>query len=328
MASGHRLTLAICTYNRADLLRVLLENLVQVFDSPAVGARESCDVLVVDNHSTDHTADLLQEFASNLPLTMAREERQGLAYARNRALRCFSGDAILFLDDDVSIDPESVAVYLQALDAFPQYDYFGGPIDVDWQDNRPRWLKSNDLVLLNGLFGQYRPSPHDLEYSEEVLGPYGANFLLRRRLCGRVEHFDTRLGVRGNCPGRGEETDYFLRARRIGARGLYLHEAAVRHRFQTERLNITYLYRYGIAKGKASGDAAMSPGGCATGGCATGGWATGGWATGSWAKEGRAAAGFLIRGLWQLARGRVDRFYQCIINIGIIRGRSNSGREP
>lgn len=303
--SGHcrpnTLTIAICTYNRAEFLRDLLGNLVQVFNAIPGRIGGLCDVLVIDNNSADHTGNVLGEFESLLPVTAVREERPGLSNARNRALSRFVGDAILFLDDDVSIHPNTLIVYHRALEQFPQIDYFGGPIEVDWQDNRPRWLKSDDLVLLNGLFGKYQPASQDLEYRADVMGPYGANFLLRRRLVDQIGDFNSNLGVKGETPGRGEETDFFERARKLGARGFYLHKALVRHRFQLERLNLQYLYRYGIAKGQATG---IPPAGY----------------------SGRLAISFLFRGLWQLVCGRIDRFYQCVINLGIIHGQSKGSQ--
>ena len=296
-----KLSVAICTFNRAEPLRVLLGNLVQAFDtgSPRIG--DQCNVLVVDNNCSDHTGDVLREFASRLPLTTVFERRQGLSNARNRALRCFGDDAILFLDDDVSIDPETLATYLRALEAFPQFDYFGGPIEVDWQGKRPSWLRSDDLVLLNGLTGRYQPARQDKEYGQGIPGPYGANFLLRRRLVNQVGDFDTGLGVKGGIPDRGEETDWFHRARKLGANGLFLAACAVRHRFQRDRLNVRYLYRYGIAKGNATG-------------------------VGPPESPGWVATGFVFRGCWQLLRGRVGHFYQCVINLGILRGQAAVAR--
>ena len=62
------------------------------------------------------------------------------------------------------------------------------------------------------------------------------------------------------------------------------------------------LYRYGIEKGRAAVliDGKISQEG--------------------WFKLTICAASFLFRGLWQLIKGRLDRFYQCVINVGILVG--------
>ena len=57
-----RLTVAICTYNRAELLRQTLAGIArQTF--PA----DQFEVLVIDNNSTDHTAQVVAEFTGARP---------------------------------------------------------------------------------------------------------------------------------------------------------------------------------------------------------------------------------------------------------------------
>jgi glycosyltransferase involved in cell wall biosynthesis len=289
------LSIAICTFNRAPQLQVLLQNLTEVL------AMAECDleILLIDNNSTDGTAELVDEFAQALPLKYFFEENQGLSFARNRALRETQGSAVWFLDDDTSISPQCLMTYRHALNELTNYDYFGGPIEVDWQDNKPKWLKGRNLVILSGLFGAYSLGDSDTDYQNHIPGPYGANFVLRKRLFTQLDGFDTTLGVKGDHLGRGEESEYFSRALTQGAKGRYLSKAQIKHRFQLERIGIFYLYRYGLAKG-----------------------------TEEVVLEGRdshtwlnTAFDQLARGIWQLMRARRDNFYQCIVNIGIARGR-------
>jgi hypothetical protein len=128
--------------------------------------------------------------------------------------------------------------------------------------------------------------------------PFGANFALRRSLFERLEPFRTDLGAVGNVPGRGEEAEYFQRARAAGAQGFYVPAARVLHRVDASHLTLGYLYRYGEQKGIAS---RRMHGGAGT--------------------PGRFAEGiYLGKGLWQLLKGRGDRFRQCVINMGIVRG--------
>ncbi|MEC0267331.1 glycosyltransferase family 2 protein, partial [Paenibacillus anseongense] len=44
-----RVSIIICTYNRADLLQITLDAL------PALTAIDMAEILIVDNNSTDHT---------------------------------------------------------------------------------------------------------------------------------------------------------------------------------------------------------------------------------------------------------------------------------
>lgn len=288
------LSIAVCTYNRAEQLTVLLDQFIGFSD----WLNEHAELIIIDNNSSDHTQELLASYQQKINLRIFCEMEQGLAAARNRAINEFNGDAILFLDDDVTVSLRTFESYCRALKEHGNIDFLGGKIIVDWQGATPQWLKSDDLVLLNGLFGKYDLGDENIEYSDQMAMPFGANFVLRRKLINSVGLFDVRLGVIGQQIGRGEETDYFKRAVKLGFSGLYCARAEVGHRFQKERVNIPYLYRYGFEKGRAAYliDHARSTSYLAR------------------------SFGFFIRGLYQLLKGRRDRFYQCVINIGIMRG--------
>jgi hypothetical protein len=83
----------IITRNRAPELKKALQSLV--------GQQRFPDqVVVVDNASTDNTAEIAKSFADRLPLTLVREERIGIPIARNTALAHSTGDIVAMLDDD------------------------------------------------------------------------------------------------------------------------------------------------------------------------------------------------------------------------------------
>ena len=76
----HELTVAICTWNRADLLDRTLAQLRTL----RVPAGLMWELLVVDNNCTDHTRAVLARHAGSLPLVPLREPRQ--AQARRQVL--------------------------------------------------------------------------------------------------------------------------------------------------------------------------------------------------------------------------------------------------
>src|SRR5207253_11169792 len=92
-------TVAICTWNRSQLLRQTLDQFLDL----AIPAGMTWELLVVNNNSTDDTDVVLAEFESRLPLRRLFEREPGLSHARNAALAAATGDYILFTDDDVLI---------------------------------------------------------------------------------------------------------------------------------------------------------------------------------------------------------------------------------
>ena len=85
MPTTARITLVIPTYNRsASLLRALQSVAAQRLD-PALWC-----CLIIDNNSTDDTAEVVARFADEHPtlsIRCVKEERAGVSHARNRGLR-------------------------------------------------------------------------------------------------------------------------------------------------------------------------------------------------------------------------------------------------
>jgi GT2 family glycosyltransferase len=87
------LSIVVLTFNRAELLRSLLQSLSALREDVA-------DVIVVDNHSKDGTPAVVQAFA---PWCMYVRTAANLGVgARNLGLRRATGDIVVCLDDDVS----------------------------------------------------------------------------------------------------------------------------------------------------------------------------------------------------------------------------------
>jgi len=267
------------------------------------------EILVVDNNSNDNTRELVESFFDVLPLRYVFEPKQGLSAARNRVLVESNADIIVFIDDDISVSQSFIAEYQRAFQDYPDAGFFGGKINVDWCGAAPSWYRDDSLPLINGLIGHYDLGDRDLLYKKNDLLPYGANFALRSETANQVGKFDENLGVNGEKLDRGEETDYFLRAIGLGLTGHYIANASVGHRFEISRIRISYLYAYGLAKGRFNSE---------------------------YDKQSRLTntetsrqtdvsfyfrqSIYAAKACFQLVKGRRDRFYQSMINLGIRRG--------
>jgi glucosyl-dolichyl phosphate glucuronosyltransferase len=292
-SSKAKISAAICTYNRCVSLKETLDGLV-VMDKPEV----AWELLVIDNNSSDGTAEIVQSYSDRLPIKYLFEEKQGLSHARNRALKECRGDLLIFTDDDVLVCKEWLRAYIAAKIQYPDAGYFGGRILPYWPQGRPRWVKDESMPLIGGLLGHYDLGSTTRLYAENGMHPFGANFALRRRLFERLSPFDPVFGVSGKTPGRGEEAEYFQRVRAQSATGVYVGEALCFHKVDPEHLSLKFLYRFGVQKGLAHTRLTGTPG------------------SGSLLDE----ILFLVKGVYQLLKGHGDRFRQCIINMGRVRG--------
>lgn len=288
-----RVAVAICTYNRAESLRAVLQSLAGL-SRPSF----SWQLFVIDNNSGDATKDVVLSFADRLPITYCFEGEQGLSAARNHALRVTQGFThLLFTDDDVRVDPNWLTAYREAFAGYPSAGYFGGRVLPFYPAGKPGWLHDESLSLIDGLLVRFHLGDEIRPFLATEQTPFGASFALSRQCIDRVGAFRTDLGVKGGIPGRGEEADYMERAAALGETGIYVGTAIVNHATDPRRLTLRYLYRYGIQKGIAARRMGSTQ---------------------------RASflrmMSFAARGVFQLVKGRGDRMRQCVINIGIERG--------
>jgi glycosyltransferase involved in cell wall biosynthesis len=100
----------IPTYNRASYVGAAIESALHQTRPPA-------EILVVDDGSTDGTGRILGEFGP--AVRVIRQPNRGRSAARNAGLRAATGDAVVFLDSDDVLMPESIETCARALEANP-----------------------------------------------------------------------------------------------------------------------------------------------------------------------------------------------------------------
>jgi glycosyltransferase involved in cell wall biosynthesis len=106
------LSVVIPTRNRAHLVCEAVESAVSQRDGQV-------EVIVVDDGSTDDTADVLaRRFGSRIRL-LRLPDRRGVGAARNAGVRLASGELLAFLDDDDLWLPGKLNAELRVLDSFP-----------------------------------------------------------------------------------------------------------------------------------------------------------------------------------------------------------------
>src|SRR4051812_38260125 len=93
-------SIVICSYNRLDHLLASVESALRQ-SIPS----DNYEVVVVDNASTDGTAEAIQNLTEKHPnLRYLYETRLGLATARNTGWQAAQGTYVAFLDDDAKAE--------------------------------------------------------------------------------------------------------------------------------------------------------------------------------------------------------------------------------
>lgn len=224
-------SVVLCTRNRATDLDAHLHTV----DAAVRGAARPAELIVVDNGSTDGTAELIRRGFPDIRLI--REDTPGLATARNTGVRAARANAVLFTDDDVDVPSDWVDRMSAPLRAGSADVVVGGIRVAD--DLRRPWITPWMLQNLADYPRQQTVDP-------DVVG---ANFGARRSLL-RVIPFDERLGVAPY--QRAEDAFFGVQARELGARIIGVAGTPIAHHFDPARLESAALYKMLRAAGRCS----------------------------------------------------------------------------
>jgi GT2 family glycosyltransferase len=236
-----KVSILIPTHNRAASLRRLLDSL----EASAGLEQTPVEIIVVNNHSTDATPQLLMEVSAKngrFPIIALEELRQGKSRALNLGLGRATGSFVLLLDDDVSVDTLCVAEHIAAYED-GSFDAIQGKVlaglDPQGQPANMARLREYNIPLVD-----HGDAPCELR------GFTGTNISLKREVFEKAGLFDTRLGP--GASGFSEDTEYSRRIRENGFKIGYAPKAIIYHELNPERYGSSYnrnvQFRQGISR--------------------------------------------------------------------------------
>ncbi|MCA9332748.1 glycosyltransferase family 2 protein [Candidatus Saccharibacteria bacterium] len=118
MRKALTLSIVIPVYNEQDHLKACLESI-------AIQTIPPDEVLVIDNNSTDKSAQIAKKFSF---VRLINEKQQGVDYARDKGFNTAKSDIIGRIDSDTRLEPEWVETVLQIFHDEPATSAITGPI--------------------------------------------------------------------------------------------------------------------------------------------------------------------------------------------------------
>ena len=237
------LTVLFATRNRVRILRDVLEAFCGL-DSPAGGWK----LVIVDNGSTDETAQVLAFFSDRLPLHSVREPKLGKNSALNAGLALVEGDLTVLTDDDVFPRSDWLVQLRNAADAQPECSIFGGTVVPRWEVPPPHWI---EWVDWGPMFTITEPSLKEGELPPGMITwVQGPNMAIRACVFESGVRFDTSIGPRGSKYAMGSETELILRLGQQGHRAWYVQGAIVEHFIRKEQLRREWVLGRAIRWGR------------------------------------------------------------------------------
>ncbi|MCY7350058.1 MAG: glycosyltransferase [Cytophagaceae bacterium] len=180
MTPEPELTIVVCTYQRAELLIHSLNALAGQTLDPA-----RFELLIVDNNSPDHTAQVVAQFRrdqATLRVRYALEKQQGLSHARNRGYREAQGRYVAYIDDDARADPDWAARILRHFTTMQPQPFCVGGKYLPWYETPPPAWFTDDFEtrtwgetegFLTGKRQRFGLSGSNMAYPKDILENYG-----------------------------------------------------------------------------------------------------------------------------------------------------------
>ena len=216
------LSIAICTYNRPELLEICLSSVVQLI-------QDGIEIVVIDN-GTEKVKKVVDKFPD---VNYVIESNTGLSFARNKAIEVAKGDWILYLDDDAKVDDQFVSLAL--LHCKEQHLVFGGVFLPWYHFGRPKWYKDE-----YGSNKQSYTKPGILPPNEYLCGGVIA---IHKSVFNKVGMFQTELGMIGTQVGYAEETELQDRIRNSGIDCIYDDKLIIYHVVAPYKLNVEWFLK-------------------------------------------------------------------------------------
>jgi GT2 family glycosyltransferase len=232
------LSIIILSYNTKDITLECINSVVKSIDD-----KLACEIIVVDNNSSDDTVKSLKTLQSQFSIIRIIENKENLGFAKanNQGAKEAKSKYLLFLNSDVIVDNVSFPELINHLDSHSQVGVLTVKLNlntkgIDLASHRgfPTLWRSfcyfSGLEKLLGrnrflakIFGGYHLLQFDLNKEHEIDSPSGAFFMVRKNVFDAVKGFDEDYFM------YGEDLDLAFRIKKINYKIIYYPEQSATH---------------------------------------------------------------------------------------------------
>ncbi len=186
-----KLSVVIPAYNEEKYIGGCLQSLIDKAED------DIYEIIVVDNASTDKTAEVAKSFKG---VRVVKEKRKGLTRARQAGLLAARGDLVAYIDADTHIKDEWLHKVKKEFEKNPRLVCLSAPYSLY---DVSKWKR----ILVWSYWNLLAYPTYKLIMQYMVLG---ANFVARRNVLMKIGGFDATIEF------YGEDTDIARRLHKIG----------------------------------------------------------------------------------------------------------------
>ena len=192
-----KLSFSIPAYNEEEHIWRCLDSIFRELK----GKEYQTEVIVVDNASTDRTAEIANSYGG---VKVVSESQKGLLFARQRGYLSSTGDLLANIDGDIMLTPGWVEKVMEEFEKDPKLVALSGP--YIYYDS-PFYVR----FLAKGLYSfAFLIHLTSILFTGRGTMLQGGNFILRKGALDQIGGFNTEI------PFYGEDTDIARRMSLVG----------------------------------------------------------------------------------------------------------------
>lgn len=247
---GSGISVIVCCYNSSARIEPTLSHLF----CQKVESNFDWEIIVVDNNSTDDTAQKAQSIyegsKSDVSFKVIQEPNPGLSNARHAGFNASQHNICLMVDDDNWLSPSYLEGVFTAFKSNEEIGMVGGLGIPELDIEAPHWFEKYAYCYAT------QPQTDDGKsgYTEHL---YGAGLALKLSVLDRLKSagFSSLLSDRiGNSLMSGGDTELCFAFRMAGAKLFYNADISFKHELPSSRINWSYLKRlfhgFGLTKSR------------------------------------------------------------------------------
>ena len=241
-----KISIVIPTYNGDVMAKRILEGL-----SSITIPKNITEIIVVENGPKLNTENICQDFQKQLPLKYIYTEQGSLSNARNLGIQHSNNDVIIFFDNDMRFEQNTLLEYDKIIQQYGDQCFYGGPILADYEERPPEWLRN---------FLPWSARGHSL--GDKIISVdkalfLGGNHAFSKKLLDEFGGYDDMCAT-GEEGMMGEEMRLQEKALSAGYKGVYIPGAITHHWIPKDRCSqkwtIQRNYRAGLTKAAPTKD--------------------------------------------------------------------------
>ncbi|MDB5223199.1 MAG: glycosyl transferase family 2 [Chitinophagaceae bacterium] len=176
---------------------------------------KNIEVIIVDDGSTDNTAQVVKNFTHDSRIKYTKQENKGCSAAKNTGLNSAKGDFIQYLDADDILTADKIE---EQVNAIKDDDFSIAVCRTVTFSTNPVYKKSNEIdteyIQFQGTPINFLLNLYGIKEKDGMIQPNA--FLISRQLADKIGPWDVSLS-----PSTDEDSEYYCRAILASSKVIY-----------------------------------------------------------------------------------------------------------